>query len=74
MTAYYLSFSYPDGHVEEVEESFSSLDAAVAYGKNLLNQVRATENIRNDSSEEKLEPHFEIKKFDGENYHIVYRQ
>ena len=43
MTTYYVTFSYPDGHMEEIEQSFNTRNDAVEYGTNLLNQVRATE-------------------------------
>lgn len=44
--AFNLSFSYPDGHVEEIEQPFASLESAVRYGENLYNQVRATELMK----------------------------
>lgn len=44
--AFYISFSYPDGHVEEIDESFASLQAAIKYGDSLLNQVAATESTK----------------------------
>ena len=31
--------SYPDGHIEIIEESFYSLDQAREYGKSMLNQI-----------------------------------
>ena len=43
MTTYYVTFSYPDGHMEEIEQTFNSRGEAIEYGASLLNQVRATE-------------------------------
>lgn len=43
MTTYYVTFSYPDGHMEEIEQAFNSRGEAIEYGASLLNQVRATE-------------------------------
>lgn len=38
-----ITFSYPDGHVEEIDQVFNTLEDAKDYGFNLLNQVGATE-------------------------------
>ena len=44
--AFILSFSYPDGHVEEIDESFANLEAAKEYGHSLFNQVQVTEDMK----------------------------
>ncbi len=72
MATYYLSFSYPDGHVEEVEEVFTSLDAAIAYGTNLLNQVGGTEQFKKGSRNHN-KAHFEVLKVEGDVRQIVYK-
>ena len=46
---YLLTVSYPDGHVEEINEEFQELKPAVEYGLDLLNQVRATEQFKDPS-------------------------
>ena len=46
MAMYYVTFFYPDGHVEEIEGAFNSLESAKDYGENLLNQVEATEQLK----------------------------
>ena len=46
MKAYVLNFSYPDGHIEEIDESFATLESAIRYGDGLLNQVQATERMK----------------------------
>ena len=43
MTTYYVTFSNPDGHMEENEQTFNTRGEAIEYGASLLNQVRATE-------------------------------
>ena len=72
MAVYYLSFSYPDGHIEEVEETFQSLNDAVNYGMNLLNQVNATEDYKK-GSKTKGQAHFDVLLVDGEKRAIVYQ-
>lgn len=64
--------SYPDGHIEIIEESFYSLDQAREYGKSMLNQIAATEAFHQGKDDGSLEPrrlqkpYFEIyKKVDG---------
>lgn len=39
-----VQISYPNGQVEEIEEVFLTLNAAKAYGNNLLIQVVPNEN------------------------------
>ena len=46
MKSYFVSFTYPDGHTEDIDEVFASLERAVEYGKSLLNQVGATETFK----------------------------
>ena len=41
--AYRLYITYPDGHVEEIEEEYSKIDQAKNYAIKLLTQVAATE-------------------------------
>ena len=42
---YTLVVQYPDGHEEEIGQTFLSLDKAKDYGKNLLQQVANTEQV-----------------------------
>ena len=72
MAAYYLMFSYPDGHVEEVEQSFSSLEAAIDYGNNLLNQVKATETFKK-GSKTSGKAHFDVLLVDLEKRTTVFK-
>lgn len=72
MKAYYLAFSYPDGHVEEIEEVFSSLNGAVDYGMNLLNQVQATEVQKKGSSTAGKHAYFTVLEDEGGSKKIIY--
>lgn len=38
-----LEVSYPDSHIEEIEENFGTLEDAVAFGKTILGQIAYTE-------------------------------
>ena len=38
-----LEMTYPDGHVEEIEQEFSSVEEAKKYGYGLLAQIGQTE-------------------------------
>ncbi len=40
---YNLDVTFPDGHIEEIEEQFTTIDAAKNYALHLLTQVGATE-------------------------------
>ena len=44
MKSYYkVSVTYPDGHTEEIEESYDSLEKAKEFGDNIVLQVQNTE-------------------------------
>ena len=66
-----LLVSYPDGHIEIIEESFYNLEKAREYGESMMNQIAATEQFhgKNDGSLEPRrlqKPYFEIyRKVDG---------
>ncbi|MBP5693969.1 MAG: hypothetical protein J6X03_00730 [Bacilli bacterium] len=75
MKLYTITFSYPDGHSEEIEENFTTLKEAVNYGINLLNQVRATEETKSqglDDFEEKRNAFFSVHEVDGDVKRIVF--
>ena len=64
--------SYPDGHIEIIEEAFYTLEQAREYGKSMMNQIAATEAFHQGEDDGSLEPrrlqkpYFEIyKKADG---------
>lgn len=72
MESYTISFTYPDGHVEDIEQDFVSTKAAVEYGVNLLNQVRATEVSKRGSTHDIGEPYFVVHKIDENGRKIVF--
>ena len=63
--------SYPDGHIEIIEEQFYTLDSAREYGESMMNQIAATEQFHSggDDLEPRhlQKPYFEIyQKVNGE--------
>ena len=67
-----LLVSYPDGHIEIIEETFYNLEKAKEYGESMMNQIAATEQFHNGKDDGSLtprrlhKPYFEIyKKADG---------
>lgn len=69
---YYLSFSYPDGHVEEIEETFSKLEKAIEAGKSLLNQILITEDMKKTGIESHRGKAFFLIYAIGETRELVY--
>ena len=75
MDRYYkVQISYPNGQVEEVEETFNALDLAIQYGNSLLIQVGPNENFHEglDEEEEPQEAYFFVIEVDEEKKDIVY--
>lgn len=66
-----LLISYPDGHVEIIEEVFYNIEKAREYGVSMMNQIKATEqfHIKSDefySTKSLKKPYYEIyKKVNG---------
>ena len=53
MVAYYkVTISYPDGHLEEIEEEFMSMDKAVDFGEKYIAQVYGTESFKGNAIDE----------------------
>ena len=40
-----LLISYPDGHLEVIEETFYTLEKAKEYGESMMNQIAVTEQF-----------------------------
>lgn len=72
MESYQVSFTYPDGHVEDLDQDFVSVKAAVEYGVNLLNQVRATEINKVGSKHSVSKAYFVVRKIDENGRKIVF--
>ena len=72
MAVYFkVEFSYPDGHVEEFEDYYRSLEAAVKFGNDMLNQVAATEQYHKKVSEAE-KPFFLVTKIDGDHHELAF--
>ena len=73
---YELLISYPDTHVEVIEEVFPSIEAAKEYGKSMMNQIKATEAYhasKGDILGERIKkkPYFEVSEQD--THKVVYK-
>ena len=62
MSAFRVSISYPDGHVEELEDVFNTLEDAKRFGEGYLMQVKATEDLK---GKEYDEDGLEKKRYDA---------
>ena len=76
---YKVVCSYPDGHIEEIEEDFLTLDDAKGYGFGLLSQIGANERYMGKSyiddfgeKSEPQEPYFIVIKRDGKKNKSVF--
>ena len=67
-----LLISYPDGHVEIIEESFYTIEKAREYGVSMMNQIGATEQFhRHDEGVRLQKPYFEIYKKVGGDRELI---
>ena len=69
---YKVVFTYPDGHIEEIEDEFKSGADALECGNCILAQIPNTERYRNPFDVEKKEPGFSIVEVVGKKRKIVY--
>lgn len=51
-----LLISYPDGHVEIIEETFYNLEKANEYGQGMLNQIAVTEQFHQGKDDGSFKP------------------
>ena len=65
-----LLVSYPDGHIEIIEETFYAVEKAHEYGKGMLNQIYATEQFHQGNDDGSLSPR-RLRKPYYEVYKIV---
>ena len=81
MDKYYrVVFVYPDGHIEEIEESFTLGRDALDYGNNLIVQVQNSEDVYRGiivddeefGAKEKIDPYFMIVEVNGKKRRLVY--
>ena len=77
---YKLVFVYPDGHIEEIDDTFAKGKDALEYGNTLLGQVMHTEKFHDrkpvdidDFFDKKpIDPYFMIVELGNKKYHLVY--
>ena len=78
---YTVTMSYPDGHLEEIEEVFRQYDDALQYGERMLEYVKSTESLINkkdfdDENElaprKKQKPYFMVIENIGKDRRIVF--
>ena len=69
---YRVVFTYPDGHVEEIQEHFRSGADALEYGKSMLAQIPNMERYRNPFDVEKREASFMVVEVYNRKQKIVY--
>lgn len=74
MTYYKLIMTYPGGRVEEVDETFSTLEAAVEYGRQLNIQAQANTEYRDKGSffVKKTKSSYVVVKHDDNESKIVF--
>ncbi len=71
-TYYSINFTYPNGHTDEIEETFKDLESAIAFGNSVLVQVGQTERFH-QFNEETVPPHFDIYLNSDEGRSLAYR-
>ena len=78
---YTVTMSYPDGHLEEIEEAFPNEEKAKEYGEKMLNYIKSTETykggaILDDENElaprKPRKPYYMIIKVVGHEKAIVF--
>ena len=68
-----VEFSYPDGHTEEFDEKFSSLEAAIKFAKDLMNQVGFNERAHDEGADKELsKPHYWVIKVTPEGKELAF--
>ena len=72
MAAFFkVEFSYPDGHIEEFDDYYRSLEAAVKFGNDMLNQFAATEQYHKKVKEAQ-KPFFLVTKIEEDHHELVF--
>ena len=73
MEKYYrVVFVYPDGHLEDIEDTFKSGADALECCNTIMAQISSTEQYRSKYSEDKKDPYFMIVEIKGKKRTIVY--
>ena len=72
-----LLISYPDGHIEIIEETFYVLEKAQEYGVSMMNQIAATEQFHQGKDDGSFtprrlqRPYFEVYRVSEGNRELV---
>ena len=69
---YIVEFSFPDSHIEELDQAFEDLESAVRFGNGMLIQVKDTERFRR-FDEDKRKPFFMVYEVCGGARKLVYQ-
>ena len=69
---YRVVITYPDGHIEEVQEHFKNGADALEYGNSILAQIPNTERYRSPFDDDKKEASFVIVEVYNNKQKIVY--
>jgi len=74
MALYRVIMTYPGGRVEEVEDTFSTLEDAKDYGRQLTLQAQANTNYRDkgDFFVKETNPYFIVTRKEGAESSIVF--
>ena len=66
-----LLVSYPDGHIEIIEETFYALEKATEYGESMMNQIAVTEQFKKSEAGRRQKPYYEVYKVSEGNRELV---
>lgn len=69
---YRVIFVYPDGHLEDIDDTFKTGADALECGNTIMAQISSTEQYRSAYSEDKKDPYFMIVKIKGKKRTLVY--
>ena len=74
MPYYKVTMTYPSGRVEEVEDTFSTLEKAKEFGQQLIVQAQANSKFRDNGLffKKKTKPYFVVFEKEGKESNIVY--
>ena len=74
MPYYKVTMTYPGGRVEEVQDTFPTLEKAKEFGQQLIVQAQANSEFRDSGIffKKKTRPYFTISEREGKESNIVF--
>ena len=72
MSIFIVEVTYPNGNVEEIEEEFTSLEAAKRFGDNLMVQVGYNAGIKGSRFGRSVESFYRVLEKNRDETKIVY--